>query len=301
MAVTKSTDLTFVPKVWSDHITAFFDRKMALGQLAIMDRTLMAQPGETVNFPYFKAISDAEEPGESQPLTVSPLKDDAFSVTVKEIGKAVGWTDKSVRASAAGPAPGRLEAEAQLQIARVFAEKVDKDIISAISAPGASKPGYVASSGTETATINRLLEGSIIGFGDKQDEAVAMAMHSQDFLSIMTDSTAGFLKADANDPFYNMPGFMGRLLGKALFVLDTLPEVQGGIDGKKAWYHFMFKPNPYGIYMAAEMNLEQDRDILARETLVSATMWYGVLALHEKVSIDDERIVKGAFPSKVTL
>jgi hypothetical protein len=301
MAATLSTDVTFIPKVWSDHITAFFDRKMALGQLALMDRTLMAQAGETVNFPYFRSIGPVEEPLETASLAVDALVDDAFSVTIKEVGKAVGWRDKAIRKSATGPAEARFMEEAQRQIARVFAEKVDQDIITVINAPGSSAAGYVAAANTEKCTVNRLLQSAITGFGDKQDEAVAIAMHSQDFLSMMTDSNAGFLKADANDPFYQMPGFMGRILGKALFVLDTMPEVAGGIAGRRAWQHFIFKPNPYGIYMAAEMKMEMDRDILTREDIVAATMWYGVLSLHEKVSLDDERIVKGAFVTDLTV
>ena len=299
MGATRASDVSFVPKVWSDHITAFFDRKMGLGQLALLDRTLTAEPGETVNFPYFKAIGDAQEPAESEGLEVDPLMDDAFSVTVKEIGKAVGWKDKSKRKSAASAET--QEAEAQKQIARVFAEKVDRDIISTINSVGNYVAGYVATANTELATINRLLQSAITGFGDKQDEAVAIAMHSQDFLSIMTDTTAGFLKADANDPFWNAPGFVGRLLGKALFVLDTMPEVAGGIAGRRAWQHFIFKANPFGIYMAQDMQVEKDRDILHRENLVAATMWYGVLGLHEKVSADDERVVRGAFVSALSI
>ena len=304
MSSTLSTDVAFVPKVWSDHISAYFDRKMGLGQLALVDKTLQGKPGDTVHFPYFKSIGDAQEPTQTEGLEVEALQDDSFSVTVKEIGKAVGWKDKARRASAANPSGiksnGTQEAEAQSQIARVFAEKVDKDIITTINAGGASSAGYVATAAANTASINRLLESKIIGFGDKQDQAVAIAMHSLDFLALMTDSTAGFMKADANDPFYNAPGFMGRLLGNALFVLDSMPVVVGGIDGKRAYQHFIFKANAFGIYMAEDMAPEMDRDILHRETVVSATMWYGTLSLHAKASADDKRIVKGAFTTSLS-
>ena len=35
--------------------------------------------------------------------------------------------------------------------------------------------------------------------------------------------------------------------------------------------------------MAEEMLVEKDRDILHREDVVAATMWYGTLSLHGKV------------------
>lgn len=299
MSSTQASDVAFVPKVWSDHINAYFDRKMGLGSLAVVDKTLEAEPGETVNFPYFKAIGDAQEPAEDEGLEVEPLQDDSFSVTVKEIGKAVGWKDKARRKSAAnkrGINPnGVQEAEAQRQLSRIFAEKVDKDIITEINTNGNYQAGYVATASTHSCTVQRILQSKITAFGDKQSDAIAIAMHSQDFLSMMTDSTAGFLKADANDPFYGRPGFEGRLLGMALFTLDTMPQVSGGIDSKTAYYHFIFKANPFGIYMAEDMDPEMDRDILHRETILAATMWYGVLSLHGKVASNDYRIARGAF------
>ncbi len=298
MGATQSSDVSFVPKVWSDHINAYFDRKMGLGQLALVDKTLTAEPGETANFPYYKKIGDAQEPLETEGLEVEALQDDAFSVTVKEVGKAVGWKKKAKRKSAASE--GSQESEAQRQIAQVLAEKVDKDIISTINAPGASVSGFIATLNTQTGNVRDLLKSKITGFGDKSDQAVAVAMHSLDFMSIFADNTAGFLKADATDPLFGAPGFMGRLLGMAIFVLDTMPEVSGGIAGKKAYQHFIFKANAFGIYMAEEMMVEKDRDILHREDVVAATMWYGTLSLHAKVSADDKRIIKGAFVTELS-
>lgn len=300
MGATQTGDVVFEPKVWNDHINAYFDRKMGIGQLALMDKTLEAEgSGETKNFPYFKAIGDAQEPAQDEGLEVEPLKDDSFSVTVKEIGKAVGWKDKSIKKSAASRA--KQEAEAQSQIARVLAEKVDKDLITTINAGGASTPGYVATTAAETCSIAKLIESKITAFGDKSNDAVACAMHSHDYLRMLTNGDAGFLKADANDPFWNAPGFMGRIGGMALFVLDTMPAVVGGINGKKAWQHFIFKANPFGIYMKQEMLLEYDRDILHRENVVASTMWYGTLSLHAKVSPLDYRIAKGAFASSINV
>lgn len=305
MGATQTGDVSFVPKVWSDHINAYFDRKMGLGSLALVDKTLEGAPGETVNFPYFKAIGAAQKPSQDEGLEVEALQDDSFSCTVYELAKAVGWKDRARRKSAANKGGikdnSRQEGEAQRQIGRVIAEQVDEDIITEINTMGNYSAGYVATTSSETSTVSRILNSKITAFGDKHDDAVAIAMHSQDFLSMMTDSTAGFLKADANDPFWGRSGFQGRLLtGMAVFVLDTMPAVSGGINGKKAWYHFIFKANPFGIYMAEDLSPEMDRDILHRETVVTATMWLGICALHGKVSANDKRIARGAFASALS-
>lgn len=296
MGATQSSNVVFTPKVWSDHVTAYFDRKMALGSLALMDRTLEAQPGETVNFPYFKAIGDAQEPAETEGLEVEPLIDDSFSVTVKEIGKAVGWKDKAIRKSAASRSTH--EDEAQKQMARVFAEKVDKDYQALINNVSNYKTGFTAASASDKLTITQLLQLKIACFGDKMDQAVACSMHSLSYATLMTDSTAGFLKMDANDPFYGLPGFQGRLLGMALFVLDSSARVTD-VASKKTYAVHVFKANPFGLYMAEEMKMEADRDILHRENVVAGTMWYGTLSLHAKVSADDLRIGRGTFASDV--
>ena len=62
--VTQTSNINFIPKVWSDHTEAYFRRKLILGSLAMMDNTLESSPGTTVNFPYFKLIGDAQSPAE---------------------------------------------------------------------------------------------------------------------------------------------------------------------------------------------------------------------------------------------
>lgn len=292
MGATTSSNVNFVPKVWNDHIQAYFDRKMGLGQLAVLDKTLEASPGETVSFPFWKAIGDAQEPAENEGLEVEPLVDDSFSCTVKEVGKAVGWKDKAKRKSAAGKA--EWEKEGQTQMARVLAEKVDKDIITLINTSGNYVDGFTAASASDKMTISSMLDLKIGSFGDKQNQAIAIAMHALSFSTLMKDSAAGFLKADATDPLFGSPGFEGRYLGQALFVLDSMPRGTD-VGGKKAYYAFTFKANPFGIYMAQELNPEMDRDILHRETILAATMWYGLCGLHSKVATNDYRVGRGLF------
>lgn len=297
MSATKRADFAFEPKVWQGHISAYFDRKMAVGQLAVRDNTLTSAPGETVNFPYFKKIGDAEEPAEDSGLEVDKLQDDSFSCTVKEVAKAVGIKKTAYMKSAARR--GEIDAEVQKQIAQVHAEKVDKDLIAEINTVGNYTDGYIGTTDTHTAKIANIVEGKILSFGDKQEQAVAIFMHSLHFLDLMTDSTAGFLKADANDPFWGAPGFIGRLLGMALFTLDSMPAGVA-LNGKKSFYCFMMKANPYGIIMKEDMEMDQDYDMLHREYLFAATQWYGVKAFHGKVSADDKRISRNLFATRVT-
>lgn len=294
MGATVAADVVFRPKVWSDHAMAYFDRKMSLGQLALVDKTLTSAPGETVNFPYYKAIGAAQSPSESEGLEVEALEDDSFSVTVAECGKAVGWKDKSKRVGAQKDPEG----EAQRQIGRVIAEKVDTDLQTLINVSDNYVTGFTAAGASDKFTLSELLKLKIACFGDKMGQAIAVSMHSLNYATMMTDTTSGMLKMDANDPFYGVEGFMGRILGMAIFVLDTSLRVSDQ-GAKKTYAVHIFKANPFGIYMAEELMFEKDRDILHRENIVAATCWYGTLGLHAKVATNDYRIGRGTYASEV--
>ncbi len=297
MGPTLPSDFAFAPKVWSDHVTAYFDRLLQFGALAVQDKTLTAQPGTTVNFPYYKKIGAAQKPAVTDSLVVDKIQDDAFSCTVLEVAKAVGLRKGALYVSA-DKREGVIS-EVQSQLGRVLAEQVDADIITEINTSGNYTSGFVSANNTELCNIRRILQGKITAFGDKQDQAVAIFMHSQHYLDVMTDSTAGFLAASANDPFWGSPGFIGRLLGMALFTNDNVPAA-ADIGGKKAYELFVMKANPYGIISKQDMDMAMDYDMLAREWLFAADQWYGVKALHGKVASDDKRIARMTFVTQVT-
>lgn len=290
MSATQSSDFVFTPKVWKDHIRAYFDKKLVFGAVAAKDDSLTAAPGETVNFPYFKAIGAVEEPAEDEGLTVDKLQDDSFSCTVKEVGKAVGIKKKAFKKSAA--TKEKIIAEIQQQLARVHAEKVDADLVTEINTSGNYVQGFTATAAaTDYMNVRTLLAAKIGGFGDKMDQSVAVQMHSLQFLDLMKDTTAGFLKADALDPFWGMGGFMGRVLGMAVFVSDQIPA-GSTIDSKASKHAFIHKVNPYGIIMKQDMELESDYDILAREWVFTSNEWYGVKSFHAKVASNDYKTVR---------
>ena len=286
MGATHAADFVFEPKVWSDHIQAYFDRFLTFGAFAIRNNELQAEgSGLTVNFPYFKAIGDAEEPAEDDVLTVDKLSDDSFSCTVFEVGKAVGFTKKSFKKSAASA--NAIMAEAQRQIARVHAEKVDKKLLAEIETSGTV--GYAAAAAADTMNIRSLNTGKVKAFGDKHREAAVCFMHSLQLLDLQNDTTAGFLKADANDPLNMVNGFAGRLLGMAIVENDNMSKL-AQIDGKDVYRAVICKANAYGIISKQDMEMDSDKDVLAREYIITGNEWYGVKNFDKKVHAQDKKI-----------
>lgn len=307
MAATVSTDFTFEPKVWQDHVMAYFDRLLVYGAFAFRDNTLITEPGLTVNFPYFEKIGDAQEPAETEGLEVDNLSDSSFSATVKEVGKAVGVKKKAFKKSAA--AKERIISEVQMQMARIMAEKVDKDLIEEFSTLGNYTDGYTASAASHVMTVDRLMEAKTVAFGDRASEAVVCFMHSRHFLDLARSgkvvevtgapvttitNNAGFLQADANDQEIMVTGRKGSLLGMTLVEVDTV-GAGSAVGGASTYYSWIHKPNAYGIMMKQDLELDSDYDILHREWVWTVNEWYAVKSFHAKVDDEDKRTARALF------
>lgn len=273
---TQSSDFAFAPKVWQDHIMAYFDRKLVYGAFALRDDSLTASPGLTQNFPYFKKIGAAQKPAEDEGLTVDSLTDDSFSVTVIEVSKAVGVSKKAFKVSAARTE--RVIQEIHEQIGRVMAEQVDADLQTALNA--SSTLGYLSAAGNSYGVMNikNLNIGKLVAFGDKHKDSIVCFMHSMQYLDFMVDSSAGFLQANALDPMFMVEGFEGRFGGMGVVTVDTVQKNQGNgtqINSKNCYDAMICKANAYGFMVKQEMELESDYDILHRQWVFAGDQWYG--------------------------
>jgi hypothetical protein len=288
MPATTSADFVFEPKVWSDHVKAYFDKMLVFGAFAVRNNELQAEgSGLTVNFPYFKAIGDAEEIAENASLTVDSLSDDSFSATVFEVGKAVGFTKKAFKKSAASQE--KILAEATSQIGRVHAEKVDAKLLAEIETSHTA--GFTATADANLTTIKVLNTAKVKAFGDKHMQATVCFMHSLQMLDLQNDPTAGFMKADANDPMNMIQGYAGKLLGMNIVVNDQMTAIApaGGITLQRH-RAIICKEGAYGIMSKQEMEFDTDKDILAREIYITGNEWYAVKNFDKKISNLDKKI-----------
>ena len=286
---TSSNDLTFEPKIWQDHIEGYFDQKLVYGAFAYVPEEeyiphSLKEGGLTVNFPFFNKINDAEKPEEDESLTVDKLTDGNFTAVVAEYGKAVGWKKKAIRKSSASK--DRIYKEARMQIARVLAERLDNDLRDESNLAENYADGFLAVAAADVMNVKNLMRGQVIAFGDHSEDAEVVFMHSLQYLDYVTDATTGFIKADANDPFYFVKGFKGRVnQGLVIIVNDNVVKV-ANIDGKAAYKALIHKEKSYGFLPAEEMDFEEDKDILARQEVLVATQWYAVKSFHAKKADD---------------
>ncbi|MCK5880845.1 MAG: hypothetical protein KAG18_03155 [Sinobacterium sp.] len=300
---TKSTDLLFEPKVWSDHVQAFFDEQLVYGAFALRNFDLVGEgKGVVVNFPYYKMIGDAEELAEDDDLTVDKLSDDSFSCTIFEVGKAVGIKKKAFKVTA--DSKGGMLDEAQRQMALKHAIKVDAKLNDEINKSTSHTIGYSAVVKADVMTVRKFLIAKVVAFGDKSGMAVICFMHSHQFLDLTLDPAAKFLERDGTDPLNGINGFKGRLAidNCAIVVVDSVKMVReiddAGTPIKVYRAHF-HKPNSYGIMEKQDIEFDNDKDILAREIIVTSNQWYGVKSFHMTQDVNQK--LTGAIETTTSL
>ena len=320
MAVTMKADFTFAPQIAKRHISAYFRKRLIVAKMGYMPpdaRKFESAPGEEITFPYFNKIGEADAFVEDTATTFDKLGDASFKATVQNARKGLGLTDHAKIKM--GCTHAEWEAEAHEQLGRVHAEYVDKQIWVELSKSDSSEVldkavkdqtltsvfgtdlGYDdALVAPQKFNIRNVNTDLVHAFGDRAKEVEYVLMHPRHYDDMLRDNTAGFLKADATDPLFNHPNFVGRsnqFFGKAFFQFEGVPkgdkvtitDSAGTTQKYQAYYVFYLKPNSFGFWPKRLPQVEYARDISKLQDLINAHQWFLVKSLHAKISTDDKR------------
>ena len=176
-----------VPEVFTDTITEKVKGKIRLSSLATEIGTLKnSNEGDSITFPCFKSIGEAELMEKGVALTPEVLNQTSLKKVVRHFGKSVKVYDHDEIT-----AVGRFAENAADQIATVIARGKDKDLADDIKTNAVLK---VTTDEADKITEDNLIEGFQL-FGDEQD--------SSDFSAIVINSKLV-------PSFYNMEGFSDR-------------------------------------------------------------------------------------------
>ncbi|MBD2760068.1 phage head protein [Yimella sp. cx-573] len=284
MAKTLSTDL-YIPEVWADLAQDQFTGKAIVGTspAVVVDDSLAGKPGETVSFPKWTLMSDMVDLDETDVLVPEKLSQTASEATIKEAGKAAEWTDKAKLTGI-----GNVQDEAIRQFGELAARKVDADLIRVASETvtgGITRADGGAATDSKpfafTAT-GGLTWGNIVGagalFGDDFDPTAFAGLYirSEQMAQMMTDKDFIQAAQTANGNTLISNGLIGTKAGLSIFVTNRLAT------GKA----LLLKRNSLGLMYKRRPLVEQDRDILARTTVVATNMHYAVKRLNDRGVVD---------------
>lgn len=279
MATGKTTSAQMiVPDVWADMVQAKFKGKLVLGSMALNDSTLEGKPGDSVNFPKWKTLGEAEDLTEGTPMSPEQLGTTPGSkATIREAGKAVEITDKARLVSFGDPF-----AETQRQLGLLIARKIDRDLTAAAEAPGA----ITVNAADKVLSWDVMVDG-IAKFGDEwePDSMAGMVIHSLQRAAIYKDPN--FLSADKVGATGTVipRGVIGQIGGVNVYVSDRVTSTAGDEKNPATYNALMIRNGALGLLYKRKPTVETDRDILARTTVVTTNVHY---ATHR---LDDEGVV----------
>lgn len=261
-----------VPDVWGPMVQGEFLGRLVLNQEAgftLTDNTLEGNPGDTVHFPKFGALSDAADLTEAVAMTTEALTTTDDTASIKEVGKAVEISDTALLTAYGDPL-----AETRRQLGVVVARKVDTDLKAVAEAAGA-----LTASAAAVISWSAIVDG-IATFGDEWDPAdmAGLVVHSKQQADLFKDDQ--FISRDKLGGGAVIPrGVIGQIGGMNVFVSDRVTVTTGTPDTYKA---LLVKRNALGLLYKRRPIVETDRDILKRTQVVTTNVHYAVKRLNDK-------------------
>lgn len=269
MAVTKIENLVN-PQVMADMISASLPAKIKFTPLAHVDSTLVARAGNTITVPKYAYIGEAEDVAEGVAMGTTVLTASTTIATVKKAGKAVEITDEALLSGYGDPV-----GEATNQLKMSIADKVDSDCYAALK--GASLV-YDGSAGviSYAGIVN-----AVDKFEEETDDSVkVMLVHPKQVTTLRLDED--FKSIDKYPLQTVMTGTIGEIAG-----CQVVPSKKVALEGGNYICPIVItskedKEQPaLTIYMKRNVELEKDRDILAKTTVISVDEHYTAVLSNE--------------------
>lgn len=189
------------PEVMGDMLDAKIEAQLKLTPYAKVDTTLQGVPGDTKTVPSWNYIGDAEDVAEGEEVDTTKMTASSKTFTIKKAMKSVAITQEAINSGLGDPV-----GQAETQLAKSVAGKVDNDVLEAIY-----EGQMTSGDGTEKISYNGLVDAST-KFEDEEDgiEKVLFINPAQEG-TILKDSN--FISADKYQPGVMVNGAIGKVAG----------------------------------------------------------------------------------------
>ena len=190
-----------IPEVMGAMINAKIEALAKLTPYAKVDTTLQGVPGDTKTVPSWNYIGDAEDVAEGVEVGTTQLTAASTTFTIKKAMKAVSITQEAVNSGLGNPI-----GQAEMQLAKSIAGKVDNDVIEAVMT---SKKTVDLS--TQVISYEAIVE-AVSQFEDEEDgiEKVMFIAPAQE-KALLLDPM--FLSADKFQAGVAVTGSIGKIAG----------------------------------------------------------------------------------------
>lgn len=190
------------PQVMGQMINAKIEALLKLTPYAKVDTTLVGVAGDTKTIPSWKYIGDAEDVEEGAEVALTTMTASTTSFTIKKAMKAVGITEEA-RLSGLGDPIG----QAETQLAKAIAGKVDNDLLEAVL-----KSTNIVDKSTTSAISYEGIVDAVAKFEDEEDGVEKVMFISPKQEAILLKDPM-FLSADKFEAGVAVRGAIGKIAG----------------------------------------------------------------------------------------
>lgn len=233
------------PEVLSDMISAELPNAIALAPLATVGTKLQGRAGDTIKFPAWNYIGDAEDVAEGADITIAQMGTTDTSVTIKKAGKGIEITDEAVLSGYGDPV-----GEGKNQLKMSIANKIDNDLFAALSGATLTASGAMTVAG---------LLGAKSKFGENVDQPAVLVISPNNYVKIAEN-----ILALENTDKVLVNGVVGKVAGLQV-------KVSGKVNDSTA---YIVAPGALGLELKRDVLVEADRDIIAKLTVITADEHY---------------------------
>lgn len=239
------------PQVMADMISAELPNAIRFSPLAEVGTALVGRAGDTLTMPKYGYIGDAADVAEGADISIAKMSTTTTQVKIKKAGKGIEITDEAVLSGYGQPV-----AEGQKQLRMSIANKIDNDCLTELKK---------ATLTYTTAAGNKLKSNDVVlakaKFGEKMSEPAVLIVNSTHYSDLILDDK--WIPTEKGVQII-MDGVVGHIGGCQVIVSDKLADTEA----------FIVKQGGLGIELKRNVEVESDRDIIAKLTVITADEHY---------------------------
>lgn len=280
MALTTKSNM-IIPQVMGEMINAKIEALAKITPYAKVDTTLQGVPGDTKTVPSWSYIGDAEDVAEGAEVGTTQLTASSTTFTIKKAMKAVSITQEAVNSGLGNPI-----GQAESQLAKSIAGKVDKDVLDAVL-----KSKNIVDLSAQVINYQAIVE-AVSQFEDEEDgtEKVMFISPLQEKALLLDEM---FLSADKFQSGVAVNGAIGKIAGCWIKKSKKIKEVDGKfinpiikLEADSAETEYTEDELPaLTIFLKADTTVDTEWFPKKQVTDVSVCKYYGVALTNEAKTV----------------
>lgn len=254
------------PEVMADMISAKLPKMIKFTPLAYVERKLVGQPGNTVTVPKWVYSGDAKDIAEGEAIVPDQLTTAKSTMTIKKAGKGIELTDEAVLSGVGDPI-----GQATHQIALAIANKVDNDLVEE-----AKKATQFV---TEAPTTGDALDKALAVFSDEEDAHYVAIINPVDAIDLRKDTVKEWVRGSEIGANIVVSGTFGETHGVQIVRSKKVEKGKGflvKVSAVETDTDDVAKYGAFVINLKRDVEIEKDRDILKKTTVITGDEHYGV-------------------------